>query len=111
TQSLFLLFPAVQSIFPNNWEVDKIVSGLVERLTTNEETDVLRKVLDNQESSTAKLSTESEMYPDFFELENELPIDQLLVDLTIRELSEPDNASLPNFTDENMHFGGAMHRA
>ncbi|KMQ83759.1 serpin b3 [Lasius niger] len=103
TATLFLLFPAVQSCIPNSWEIDQNISGLVERLTNKNKTNELRKVLDKQESSTKKLSTESLIYPDFFELENDLPLEELL------ELSKPDMAS--NIVDDkNQHFGG-MHRA
>ncbi|KMQ88209.1 serpin b3 [Lasius niger] len=105
TASLFLLFPAVQSCIPNCWEIDPNISGLVERLTTKEGVDELRKVLDKQETSTEMLSTGSVIYPDFFELENNLPLEKLL------ELLEPDMARRPNiFDDKNQHFGG-MHRA
>ncbi|KMQ85162.1 serpin-like protein [Lasius niger] len=109
-QSLYLLFPAAKSIETCAWEVDENISGLVERLTTNAGIDKLRKVLESQVSLP-----ECAIYPEFLEmeheLEHELPIDELLEDLGIRELLEPDKAILSNFTHENLHLGGAMHRA
>ncbi|CAL1678521.1 unnamed protein product [Lasius platythorax] len=110
TQSLYLLFPAVQSTATYIWEVDENIFGLVERLTTNAGIDKLRKELEGQVSLP-----ESVINPEFLEmqheLEHELPIDELLEDLGIRELLEPDKAILSNFTHENLHLGGAMHRA
>ncbi|KMQ84219.1 antithrombin-iii-like isoform 2 protein, partial [Lasius niger] len=103
TQSLYLLFPAVRSIVTNTWKVDEHISGLVERLTTKKGTDELRKMLDKQESSTEKLLIKKVIYPDFFELQYELPMDQLLTYLD-RESLKPDEVS-------NLSSGGAMHRA
>ncbi|CAL1678520.1 unnamed protein product [Lasius platythorax] len=106
TQSLYLLFPAVQSIVTNTWEVDENISGLVERLTTKEGSDELRKVLEGQGSSP-----ESVINPVFIELEHELSIDELLEDLGIQELLEPHHSDLSNLTHKGLHLGGAMHRA
>ncbi|CAL1678525.1 unnamed protein product [Lasius platythorax] len=108
-QSLFLLFPAVPSNIPKCWEVDQNISGLVERLTTKEGADELRKVLDKQESSTKRLSKGSMIYPDFFELENDLPVEQMLRIICV-QLFEPDVASQLNISPENLCFG-ARHRA
>ncbi|KMQ90330.1 hypothetical protein RF55_9928 [Lasius niger] len=104
TQSLYLLFPYVQSCIHNCWIIGQNISGLVERLTTKEGSDELRKVLEGQVSLS-----ESVIYPEF-EVEYELPIDELLEDLGIRQLLEPDHSNLSNFTRENLHLGGAMHR-
>ncbi|KMQ90329.1 hypothetical protein RF55_9927 [Lasius niger] len=106
TQSLYLLFPYVQSCIHNCWIIGQNISGLVERLTTKEGSDELRKVLEGQGSSP-----ESVINPVFIELEHELSIDELLEDLGIRELLEPHHSDLSNLTHENLHLGGAMHRA
>ncbi|CAL1678526.1 unnamed protein product [Lasius platythorax] len=109
THSMFLLFPAVQSDKDRyKWEIDnRSISGLIERLTTEEGTDELRKVLDFSQQPPK----ENLILPDSFNLEYDLSIDELLQDLGIQQLLEPDHSSLSNFSDEHLHLGGAMHRA
>ncbi|XP_029157860.1 serine protease inhibitor 88Ea-like [Nylanderia fulva] len=107
--SLILLFPAKK--FPK-WKIGGTILELVERLTAREGIDELRRVLlDNQESSTKILREEMLLYPDFFRLENELDINDLLNELGIKSFLEPDKSTLSKFTDENLHLGGAKHRA
>ncbi|KMQ83237.1 serpin-like protein [Lasius niger] len=109
TLSMFLLFPAVKSDQdPDEWKVDhQSISGLIERLTTEEGTDELRRMLDYPSLQPLK----NLVLPDSFYLEYDLSIDELLQDLGIQQLLEPDHSSLSNFSDEHLHLGGAMHRA
>lgn len=112
--SLFQLFPAIQ-VKPTEWKVDdENLSELVDRLTTKEGADELRRVLDDPESSTEKMSKEIIM-SEYFELQNELEIDKLLDKLGIQDLLEPDKATLSNFTDQNylhnLRLGDVKHYA
>ncbi|XP_029157862.1 serine protease inhibitor 88Ea-like [Nylanderia fulva] len=97
--SLFVLFPAVK--FSATWIVRGELLELFERLATREGIDELRRVLDDEESSTVKL--QKVIYPNFFELQNELGINKLL--------NTFDTVRLPYFTAQNLHLGGAKHCA
>ncbi|XP_029157845.1 serine protease inhibitor 88Ea-like [Nylanderia fulva] len=105
--SFFLLIPAWRYL--NEWIVYKI-SDLVERLMTKEGIDELRSALDAELSCGSFEKSEDIIYPDSFELEDELKMDKLLDKLGIQDLWQPDKATLSKFTDENLHFGGAIHR-
>ncbi|CAL1678527.1 unnamed protein product [Lasius platythorax] len=109
TLSMFLLFPAVKSDQdPDEWKVDhQSISGLIERLTTEEGTEELRKVLDFPPLPPM----ENSVLPESFYLEYDLSIDELLQDLGIQQLLEPDHSSLSNFSRKDLHLGGAMYRA
>ncbi|KMQ85161.1 antithrombin-iii-like isoform 2 protein [Lasius niger] len=109
SHSMFVLFPAVQSDQDRyKWEIDhQSISGLIEKLTTEEGTDELRKVLD----FSPQPPIENLILPDSFNLEYDLSIDELLQDLGIQQLLEPDHSSLSNFSDDDLHLGGAMYRA
>ncbi|XP_029157855.1 uncharacterized protein LOC114930272 isoform X2 [Nylanderia fulva] len=107
---LFALFPAAQELARSNiWKIDEDISGLVKRLATKEQAEMLRETL--FENELEKLPEENTIYPDNFELEHELPIDQLLEMLNIKHVLSPEKASLFGFTKENLHLGGANHRA
>ncbi|XP_029157833.1 uncharacterized protein LOC114930262 isoform X1 [Nylanderia fulva] len=109
--SLFTLFPAVQELSkPNIWKIDEDISGLVERLATKEGAEMLREIL-SPKVSLEELPDKITIYPDYFELEHELPIDQLVEMLDIKRVLSPEKASLFGFTQENLHLGGANHRA
>ncbi|XP_029157868.1 uncharacterized protein LOC114930282 [Nylanderia fulva] len=110
-QSLIVLFPVQSTQHIKIWKINKNVTELIDRLTTESGMDEFRKVLNNEQSSQKRLLTGEVFYPNFFELENEFSIDQLLDELDIRILLEPDKASLPTFSDQNLHLGGAKHRA
>lgn len=113
-QSLFLLFPTAKSN-SDIWEMNKDIFGLIQRLMTKKGSEQLRKVLDGINDEVLLLPTI--IYPDLFELENELPIDRLLETLGIQKLLDPYisekhiSSSMYGFTVQNTHFGGAMHRA
>ncbi|XP_029157841.1 uncharacterized protein LOC114930265 [Nylanderia fulva] len=108
---LFTLFPAVQELSnPNIWKIDEDISGLVERLATKEGAEMLREIL-SLKISLEELPDKTMIYPDYFELEHELPIDQLLEMLDIKHVLSPEKANLFGFTEENLHLGSANHRA
>ncbi|XP_029157858.1 uncharacterized protein LOC114930273 isoform X2 [Nylanderia fulva] len=109
--SLFALFPAAQELARSNiWKIDEDISGLVERLATKEGTEMFHEIL-SENTSLEKLPEEDTIYPNYFELEHKLPIDQLLEMLDIKHVLSPEKASLFGFTEENLHLGGANHRA
>ncbi|XP_029157848.1 serine protease inhibitor 88Ea-like [Nylanderia fulva] len=106
--SFFLLIPAWRC--RNEWFVYKI-SDLAKQLMTEEGIDELRGALDAECPYDRFDKKDDIIYPDSFELENELEMDKLLDKLGIQDLLQPDKATLSKFTDENLHFGGAIHRA
>ncbi|XP_029157869.1 uncharacterized protein LOC114930283 [Nylanderia fulva] len=108
---LFALFPVTQELTrPNIWKINEDISGLVKRLATKEGAEMLREIL-SPKVSLEKLPDKNTIYPDYFELEHELPIDQLLEMLDIKRVLSPEKASLFGFTEKNLHLGGANHRA
>ncbi|XP_029177543.1 uncharacterized protein LOC114945461 isoform X2 [Nylanderia fulva] len=108
---MIMLFPAVQEdIIANKYTIGEDISGLVERLTTEKGVHTFCNMLTDRELKEM-LPEEYTVYPDVFELEYELPIDQLFEMLDIKHVLSPENASLFGFTEENLHLGGAYHRA
>lgn len=116
SESLFILFPATLKIrmsekfTEKHFTICRDISALIEKLTTREGIDELRRVLDNDEVSLS--SMEYIMKPSI-RFGNDLPINKLLRALGLGELLRSNEPHLQNFVSEGeyLRLGDTFHRA
>jgi len=108
--STFFLYPShcLESNEDSHWidftESDRIIQ-LIERLTTEEGSRELRKVLNEGIEQQTNM-----MFPTF-KIAQDIQMYELLAMLGVRELASSDTAYLDDFTlDSNLKLGDAMHR-
>jgi len=102
--STFFLFPSHNlETDKNDTETDRVIK-LIERLTTEEGSQELRKILDNG------ISQQTNMVFPMFEIEQDLRMYELLDMLGIRELTPFGTVQLHEFTSNGLKLGDSMHR-
>ncbi|XP_029164088.1 uncharacterized protein LOC114935403 [Nylanderia fulva] len=109
--SLYMLIPSSTST--NNTiktDMSTGLSSLIERLSTSEGMDILRKLLSCAETDKSL----SFVIPPTFEIEKYLDMRALLRELGVEQLLTPDAIPLDHIfveDDRSAHFGNAVHRA
>ncbi|XP_029170358.1 serine protease inhibitor 88Ea-like [Nylanderia fulva] len=109
-QSLYMLFPAEQ-LNSHTWKTNENLIEVIKKLSSDDTMTDFYTMLDDN-TSLEQLSRETFIHPiNIFEVQEELPVSQLLFNLNILQLLEPNVAELNNFTQENLLLGSCMHRA